>query len=59
MNTAQQKPNIVYIVFAATCTVHKNQLSEFSEDYCCNYWNSQYYLNTIEIAMNYLTDYLK
>jgi len=24
-----------------------------------NYWNSQYYLNTIEIVMNYLTDYLK
>ena len=26
---------------------------------CCNNWNSQYYLNTIEIVMNYLNDYLK
>ena len=26
---------------------------------CCNYWNSQYYLNTVEIVTNYLTDYLK
>jgi len=25
----------------------------------CNYCNGQYYLNTIEIVMKYLTDYLK
>jgi len=46
-------------VYRGNGVEHGGNTAGMEQDQCCNYWNSQYNLNTIEIVMNYLTDYLK